>query len=87
MEAVILMKKVYSLFGSLSPEAFAMLTASLRLCCAMLLASLAILLRIGSVTPDTYSLYRLAAELQNSSAAVLILGNAAALLLQQFRRP
>lgn len=78
------MNKMISLFSSLSAEAFAMLTLSLRLCCGMLFLSLAILLHIGSVTPDTYSLYRLAAELQNSSAAVLIFGNAAALLLEQF---
>jgi len=85
MEAVMLMR-FFSLFDSLCDEAHAMLLGTLRTCCAMLVLSLALLLHIGGPSPRTYSLYRLAAELESSSAGVFLCGNFAALFLERFHR-
>ena len=80
------MRLFFSLFDSLSEEAGVMLLGTLRTCCAMLLLSLAVLLWVGEPGPRTISLYRMAAELESSSAGVLLCGNAAALFLEQFHR-
>ena len=84
--SVIWMKLFESVFGSLSDEAFCVLAGTLKVCCTMLLCSLALLLEIGELRPDTYTLYRLAAELESDAAAVLLVGNFAALFLERFHR-
>ena len=83
MEAVIFMKKKLLRLSPISREAYILLSAVLLLCCAMLAASALLLVHIRTLTPETYDLYRLAAELQNSSAAVFLVGNLAALLLEE----
>ena len=79
------MRPGYS-FDRIGDEAYSVLLGTLRTCLVMLLCSLAILWQIGEVEPRTYRLYRLAAELESGSAGVLLWGNAAALLLERFRR-
>ena len=86
MEAVMDMKLFSSALDSMSDEAYAMLTGTLRTCCAMLMLSLTLLVYTGGPEPRTYSLYRLAAELESSSAGVLLAGNFAALFLESLRR-
>ena len=51
------------LFSALSEEAFGMVRGTLCVSCAMLYCSVMLLLHIGALTPRTYALYRLAAEL------------------------
>lgn len=80
------MRKLLRLFDTLSPEAAGLQTDTLRLCCVMLVCSLALLLRSGGLQLDTYELYRTAAALQSESAAVLLGGSFAALLLEQLHR-
>ena len=83
MEAVIFMKR---LFSPLSEEAFGMVRGTLCVSCAMLFCSVMVLLHIGELDPRTYALYRLAAELETASGGFLLLGNAAALVLENLRR-
>ena len=59
---------------------------TLRVCCVMLLCSLTLLIHTGGLSPRTYSLYRLAAELESSSAGFLLCGNFAALLAEGLHR-
>ncbi len=73
-------------FSLLGDESYAMILGTLRTSCVMLLCSLALLIHIGALTPRTYSLYRLAAELQSASGAFLLCGNFSALVLERFRR-
>ena len=86
MVPVMSMKLFESIFGSLCDEAFCLLSGTLKTCCAMLLCSLALLVHTGGLHPDTYSLYRLAADLQSNAAGILLVGNFAALLLEQRHR-
>ena len=83
---VMCMKLFESIFGALSDEAFCLLSGTLKTCCAMLLCSLALLVHTGGLRPDTYSLYRLAADLQSNAAGILLVGNFAALLLERHHR-
>ena len=62
------------------------LLGTLRVCCVMLLCSLTLLIHTGGLTPRTYELYRLAAELESSSAGFLLCGNFAALLIESLHR-
>ena len=73
-------------FSLLGDDSYAMILGTLRTSCVMLLCSLALLVHIGGLTPRTYGLYRLAAELQSASGAFLLCGNFSALLLERFRR-
>ena len=86
MAAVMTMKGFSYVVNAMSEEAYCLVKGTLRTCCVMLLLSLALLLHTGGLSPETYSLYRLAAELESSSAAVLLWGNAAALFLERCRR-
>ena len=70
----------------LSDDAWEILLGTLRVSCVMLLCSLTLLIHIGTLTPRTYSLYRLAAELESSSAGFLLCGNFAALLAESLHR-
>lgn len=74
------------LFSPLSEEAFGMVRGTLCVSCAMLFCSAIILLHIGELAPRTYALYRLAAELETASGGFLLLGNAAAFVLERARR-
>ena len=80
------MKLFCSVFGTVSEEAFCMLSGTLKTVCAMLVCSLAILLEIGPPGPDTYRLYYLASQLESNALRVLLLGNFAALLLERVHR-
>ncbi len=80
------MKFFGRVLNEMSDDAYVMLSGSLRTCCAMLLLSLTLLIHIGDLSPRTYSLYRLAAELESSSAGVLLCGNFAALFLEGLHR-
>lgn len=82
MEAVITMKRPNDIFRPLSESGFGMVRGTLCVSCVMLLCSLAVLLHIGALTPRTYALYRLAAELQTASGGFLLAGNFAALLVE-----
>ena len=73
-------------FSGLSAASYDILSGTLRLCCCMLFCSFLLLLHTGGLTVRTYSLFRLAAELQSSSAAVLLAGNVSALLLELLKR-
>ncbi len=86
MAAVMKMKRLTRAFSSLGDDAYAMILGTMRSSCVMLLCSLTVLIHIGALTPRTYALYRLAAELQSGSGALLLCGNFAALLLERFRR-
>lgn len=59
-----------------------MLRGTLTVCCTMLLCACMIFFQIGSLSVDTYRLYRIACALQSDSCAVFLLGNAIALFLQ-----
>ena len=83
MEAVMKMKLRFS---ALSEDAFCMVRGTLCVSCVMLLCSLAILLHIGALTPRSYALYRLAAELETVSGGFLLIGNFAAFVLEALRR-
>ena len=78
--------KWFLVFGRLSDEAHCLLVDTLRIGCVMLGCSLALLLRSGGLHPDTYRLYRLAAQLQSNSAGVILTGNFAAVFLESLRR-
>ena len=86
MNAVTVMIFLESAFGGMCDEAFCVLEGTLKVCCAMLLCSLALLLDTGGLRPDTYFLYRLAASLESDAAGVLLVGNFAALFLERFHR-
>ena len=73
------------LFSPLSEEAFGMVRGTLCVSCAMLFCSVILLLHIGELAPRTYALYRLA-ELETASGGFLLLGNAAAFVLERARR-
>ncbi|MBQ3276734.1 MAG: hypothetical protein IJH47_06755 [Oscillospiraceae bacterium] len=73
-------------FSLLGDESYAMILGTLRTSCVMLLCSLALLIHTGGLSPRTYGLYRLAAELQSASGAFLLCGNFSALLLERFHR-
>jgi hypothetical protein len=75
-----------SVFGNLSDEAFCLLSGSLKVGCAMLLCSLALLVHTGGLRADTYELYRLAAQLQSNAAGVIVAGNFAAVVLESLHR-
>ena len=77
------MKLLYSVFGNISDEAFCMLSGTLKLACAMLLCSLALLVETGGLHPDTYRLYWLASQLESNAAGVIVVGNFAALFLER----
>ena len=83
MEAVMKMKLRFS---ALSEDAFGMVRGTLCVSCVMLLCSLVILLHIGALTPRSYALYRLAAELETVSGGFLLIGNLAAFVLEALRR-
>ena len=83
MEAVIFMKY---LFSRLSEEAFGMVRGTLCVSCVMLFCSVMLLLHIGALTPRTYALYRLAADLETASGGFLLLGNTGAFVLECLRR-
>ena len=85
MKAVMKMKGTIN-FSRLGEESYAMILGTLRTSGVMLLCSAALLLYTGGLTPRTYALYRLAAELQSASGGILLLGNFAALFLERFRR-
>lgn len=74
------------LFSPLSEEAFGMVRGTLCVSCAMLFCSVILLLHIRELAPRTYALYRLAAELETASGGFLLLGNAAAFVLERARR-
>ena len=80
------MKKKKLPLSALSEDAEDILLGTLRVCCVMLLCSLTLLIHTGGLTPKTYELYRLAAELQSSSAGFLLCGNFAALLIESLHR-
>ena len=82
MKPVMTMETIRKGFAAISGPAYETIIRTLQLCAAMLFCSLALLLRCGGLHPDTYELYRTAAALQSESAAVLLLGNAGALLLE-----
>ena len=86
MAAVMTMKRLTRAFSSIGDDAYAMILGTMRVSCVMLLCSFALLIHIGELSPRTYALYRLAAELQSGSGALLLCGNFAALLLERFRR-
>ncbi len=81
-----LMKWFVSVFGGLSDEAFCLLSGSLKVGCAMLICSLALLVHTGGLHADTYALYFLAAQLESNAAGVVLAGNFAALFLEALRR-
>ena len=74
------------LFSALSEEAFGMVRGTLCVSCVMLFCSVMLLLHIGALTPRTYALYRLAAELETASGGFLLLGNTGAFVLECLRR-
>ena len=74
------------LFSPLSEEAFGMVRGTLCVSCAMLFCSVILLLHIGELAPRTSALSRLAAELETASGGFLLLGNAAAFVLERARR-
>ena len=80
------MKWFFFVFGSLSDEAYCLLCGTLKVGCAMLLCSLALLWHTGGLRTDTYELYYLAAQLEQHAAGVLLCGNFAALFLESLRR-
>ena len=80
------MKLLHFIFGSMSQEAFCLLSGSLKTACVMLLCSLALLLEIGRPGPDTYQLYYLAAQLESNALGVVVVGNFAALFLERQHR-
>lgn len=80
------MKLFCSVFGTVSDEAFCMLSGTLKTVCAMLVCSLAILTQIGPPVPDTYRLYYLASQLESNAVGVLLIGNFAALFLERIQR-
>ena len=83
---VMFMRIMEKLLKGAGEEAQEMLLGTLRVSCVMALCSLALLLHTGGLSPRTYALYRLAAELESSSGAFLLCGNFAALLLESLRR-
>ena len=80
------MKKRKRLMSSLSEDTLDILLGTLQVCCVMLLCSLTLLIHTGGLTTGTYELYRLAAELESSSAGFLLCGNFAALLIESLHR-
>ena len=80
------MKVLKTGFARLGDDSYAMIVGTLRTSCVMLLCSLALLIHTGGLSPRNYEQYRLAAELQSASGAVLLLGNFAALFLERFHR-
>ena len=80
------MRLVHSVFDSVSDEAFCLLSGSLKTVCAMLLCSLALLRQAVPLRPDTYELYRLAAQLESNALGIVVVGNFAALFLERFHR-
>ena len=79
-------KHLYAVFGSISEEAYCLLSGTLTTVCAMLLCSLALLLEARPLTPDTYALYYRAAQLESNAMGVLLVGNFAALFLERQHR-
>ena len=80
------MRIVEKLFEKVSEEAQDLVVWTLRVSCVMALCSLAVLIHTGGLSPRTYALYRLAAELESNSGAFLLCGNFAAVLLESLRR-
>ncbi len=74
------------LFSALSEEAFGMVRGTLCVSCMMLFCSVILLLHIGELAPRTYALYRLAAALETASGDFLLLGTAAAFVLESLCR-
>ena len=81
-----LMKRLKKPLTIPGEDALEILLWTLRVCCVMLLCSLALLIHTGGLSPRTYELYRLAAELESSSAGFLLCGNFAALLAESLHR-
>lgn len=80
------MKRYLPDFSGLSAASYDILSGTLRLCCCMLFCSFVLLVHTNGLAVRTYALYRLAAELQASSGAVLLAGNVSALLLELMKR-
>ena len=80
------MKLLHSVFGSMSEEAFCLLSGTLKTVCAMLLCSLALLREASPPGPDTYSIFCLSAQLESNALGVLLVGNFAALFLERQHR-
>ena len=80
------MKLLRAVFGSISDEAYCLLSGALKTACAMLLCSLALLLEACPPGPDTYKIYCLAAQLESNALGIVIIGNFAALFLERFHR-
>ena len=80
------MKLLHAVFGSISDEAYCVLSGTLKTACAMLLCSLALLLEACPPGPDTYKAYHLAAQLESNALGVVVIGNFAALFLERFHR-
>lgn len=86
IEPVMFVRFMEKLFAELGEDTQELLVWTLRVSCVMALCSLILLLHTGGLSPRTYALYRLAAELESSSGAFLLCGNFAALLLESHHR-
>ena len=81
-----MLKLLYAVFGSISDEAYCLLSGTLKTVCVMLLCSLTLLLEARPVGPDTYELYVRAAQLESNALGVLLVGNFAGLFLERQHR-
>lgn len=83
---VMTMAFLEKLLSAVGEDAQTLLLWTLRVSCVMAGCSLLLLVHIGGLSPRTYALYRLAAELESSSGAFLLCGNFAAVLTESLRR-
>ena len=81
-----MLKHLYAVFGSISEEAYCLLSGTLKTVCAMLLCSLALLLASSPPGPDTYRIYFLAAQMESNALGLVLAGNFAALFLERQHR-
>lgn len=79
------MRLLESMFGNICDEAFCLLTGALKIGCAMLVCSLALLIHTGGLRPETRELYYLASQLESNAAGIVLVGNFAAAFLESRR--
>lgn len=83
---MIRLRNFISGLSRMSEEAFCLLAGTLKTCCTMVFCSFLILVHTGGLSVQDYDLYRLAGELVSSSLGVFLVGNLAALFLEELPR-
>ena len=77
------LKRLFCYLNTISDEAFCLLAGTLKTCCTMVFCAFILLVHIGTVTPHTFSLYRMALELTLSPVGILLVGGLLAVITEE----